>query len=350
MPVETSQQHDNQLAPTVFIGCSSAALKHAEKIKETVGAGGEIEARLWNENLFDLGSNVLDDLLRYVSLFDFAVLVLTADDFTSGGMAQEGKPSPRDNVIFELGLFMGVRGRERAYVVVVAENKDALKIPSDLDGNTMLLLHPEKLDDNVYLQREIEHLRSSIRSEAKSAALSLLPSAALANGYYHNFLVPAHAHLLAQEQVVIDGNSHQIENGDYELVIVLPSSLTQASIAQRNRYVRTKQLKQYTFVESNREYGLFVYPPQADGFVRFVDYPTTLRSSAEIVNLCLQDSSRRMGRSERLANMEEQMGRQEITNFRKALDWLMIKNENEKPEIREKTTYDYVGVANPPRG
>ncbi len=45
--------------------------------------------------------------------------------------------------------------------------------------------------------------------------------------------------------------------------------------------------------------------------------------------------------------MEEQMGRQEITNFRKALDWLMIKNQKEKPKIREKTTYEYVGLANP---
>ncbi len=167
MAPETSQPDHNYPPPTVFIGCSSAALKHAEKIKEKIAAKGEIDPKLWNENLFDLGSNLLDDLLRYVSLFDFAVLVLSADDFTTSNWWRLGNASPRDNVIFELGLFMGVRGRERAYAVVVAKNKAALKIPSDLDGNTMLLLDPDKLDDDAYLSREVGRLRSMYQKRIK---------------------------------------------------------------------------------------------------------------------------------------------------------------------------------------
>jgi predicted nucleotide-binding protein len=46
------------------------------------------------------------------------------------------KPSPRDNVIFELGLFMGALTRTRTFVL--APSQVDLKIPSDLLGVTFL--------------------------------------------------------------------------------------------------------------------------------------------------------------------------------------------------------------------
>lgn len=65
---------------------------------------------------------------------DFAVLVLTPDDKTTS--RGKVKAAPRDNVIYELGLFTGALGRERALVVVPSAVD--IKIPTDLLGVTTL--------------------------------------------------------------------------------------------------------------------------------------------------------------------------------------------------------------------
>jgi predicted nucleotide-binding protein len=61
-------------------------------------------------------------------------LVLTADDVT----IRRGRKShaPRDNVVFELGLFIGSLGRERTYIVT--EKSVDLRLPTDLLGVTYL--------------------------------------------------------------------------------------------------------------------------------------------------------------------------------------------------------------------
>ena len=53
----------------------------------------------------------LQGLVEQVLKFDFAVLIMTPDDLTEKRGVSE--MSPRDNVIFELGLFMGALGPAR---------------------------------------------------------------------------------------------------------------------------------------------------------------------------------------------------------------------------------------------
>ena len=65
-----------------------------------------------------------------VSVADFALFVFGPDDKISH--RHDDYMVPRDNVIFEMGLFIGRLGRERVFMV-----KDAdvdLKIPTDLLG------------------------------------------------------------------------------------------------------------------------------------------------------------------------------------------------------------------------
>ncbi len=117
--------------PRVFIGSSREALPLAHGLKATLEEWAEV--RVWDEDLFEPGRYALEDLLRFTRTFDVGVFVLADDDLvTSRGASQA---SPRDNVVFEAGIFFGALGRERVFLFVPAS---ATKMPSDLWGLTTL--------------------------------------------------------------------------------------------------------------------------------------------------------------------------------------------------------------------
>jgi len=73
-----------------------------------------------------------------LSRFDFALLVLTADDMTVSRGTE--KAAARDNVLFELGLFIGSLSRDRTFMIFDRTNPPAL--PSDLAGITAATFAP----------------------------------------------------------------------------------------------------------------------------------------------------------------------------------------------------------------
>jgi predicted nucleotide-binding protein len=117
--------------PFVFIGSSSEGLEVAKGIKANLDHACECE--IWHQGVFGLSNNTLDSLIDTASKIDFAILVLTADDLIKSKDVEVS--SPRDNVVFELGLFIGTLGRERTYIV---RNRDVnIKLPTDLKGVTV---------------------------------------------------------------------------------------------------------------------------------------------------------------------------------------------------------------------
>lgn len=76
---------------------------------------------IWTDGVFRVANYTLQDLEAEVDDSDFAVAIAHADDLTES----RGKdwPSPRDNVVFELGLFMGKLGRQRAILMEPREEK-----------------------------------------------------------------------------------------------------------------------------------------------------------------------------------------------------------------------------------
>lgn len=114
----------------VFIGSSTEGLPVAEAIQ--LGLDHVAECTVWNQGVFGLSSTTIETVVDTAADFDFAVLVLTPDDTTTrrGTLAN----SPRDNLIFELGLFTGILGRARTFLVYP---RDAtLHLPNDLAGVT----------------------------------------------------------------------------------------------------------------------------------------------------------------------------------------------------------------------
>jgi len=90
------------------------------------------DVELWDQDVIRLSRGTLESLVDAIPRFDFAVLVLTADDLLiSRGTEQQ---AARDNVIFELGLFMGGLGRDRTFILYDRANPP--KLPSDLAGVT----------------------------------------------------------------------------------------------------------------------------------------------------------------------------------------------------------------------
>jgi predicted nucleotide-binding protein with TIR-like domain len=116
--------------PSVFIGSSSEGLDIAREVE--LHLSREANVTLWTNGIFVLGEGSLESLVNALDKFDFAVLVLSPDDLleTRG----ENFTSPRDNVLFELGLFMGRLGRRRT--IILSEEGAQLKLPSDLNGIT----------------------------------------------------------------------------------------------------------------------------------------------------------------------------------------------------------------------
>lgn len=115
----------------MFIGSSTEGLGVARALQAELQYDAEVT--LWSQGVFGLSEGTLETLTRKVADFDFAVLVLTADDVVTK-RATEGL-SARDNVLFESGLFMGAVGRERTYLV--APGEESLEFPSDLAGVTI---------------------------------------------------------------------------------------------------------------------------------------------------------------------------------------------------------------------
>ena len=88
----------------------------------------------------DRGRTIIEKFTDHADV-SFAVVLLTGDDVggPKGTPAHELKARARQNVIFELGFFLGKRGRDR----VCALYEDGVDIPSDYQGVLFVPLHGE---------------------------------------------------------------------------------------------------------------------------------------------------------------------------------------------------------------
>lgn len=129
--------------PRVFIGSSAEGLAVAEALQ--LALDHIVEATIWTQAVFTLSVATLENLLRLAPTVDFAILVLTPDDVTTKREATGS--SPRDNVVFELGLFMGCIGAERTFIV--RPRNSTLQMPSDLAGVTYAPYESEREDRNL---------------------------------------------------------------------------------------------------------------------------------------------------------------------------------------------------------
>ena len=152
------------MRPVVFVGSSKEGLPVARAIQQNLDH--EAEVILWSQGVFGLSVGTLETLVDKSRQFDFAVLVLTPDDmaFSHG----ESTAVPRDNVVFELGFFIGCLGRSRTFIVY--DRTSGIKLPSDLAGITTATYTPPEAGSLISaLGASSSNILNAIQSQGKLA-------------------------------------------------------------------------------------------------------------------------------------------------------------------------------------
>lgn len=132
------------MKPRIFIGSSSEALDIAYAIQENLEY--ESNPTVWTQGIFQLSSNSLDDLVTALDNFDFGIFVFKPEDITV--MRNKILNTVRDNVIFELGLFIGKLGKKRVFFVLPESTKE-FHLPTDLLGVTPGKYNDKREDENI---------------------------------------------------------------------------------------------------------------------------------------------------------------------------------------------------------
>jgi len=224
----------------------------------TKECGDWLDCVIWDEGgIFTLNKSTLDNLVNASRRFDYGVLVATNDDLAL--IRLKTKKIPRDNVIFEMGLFLGNLGLTRAFLV--AQN---CKLPSDYNGITTVRL-PKGKKSEINISTLIQQLKST----KESFSLKTIPSTALAVGYFDNFIKPCCKmnNNAGQLHVIIPKEIHDIKSLSDYYEQMKPSD--NISVYGDNQRPTVKRLK------SDDSY--------------FWDIPSTLSTLNKMINMVIPD-------------------------------------------------------------
>lgn len=152
--------------PRIFLGTSGKKTKILQAL--TRGLEDIADVQPWTSS-FNPGTTTLERLLELIHEVDFAAFVFAQDDWTSSGPAQTPLPesvqaSPRDNVVFEAGLFGGVLGMRRTFIL----HAKGSKLPSDLLGLTCVRYEATTA---AAMRVVNEKLRKAIENEGRVARI-----------------------------------------------------------------------------------------------------------------------------------------------------------------------------------
>jgi hypothetical protein len=127
--------------PNVFIASSVEGLHVAEAVN--IKLEYDAVVKQWDN---DLSSVTITSLIKRATETDFGVFVFHKDDKTT--IRENTYSVVRDNVLFELGLFIGALGIENCFVLVPKSSKDKFRLPTDLAGVTTTT-YDDDLDDMI---------------------------------------------------------------------------------------------------------------------------------------------------------------------------------------------------------
>jgi predicted nucleotide-binding protein len=169
--VENDKGKSVDTIPAMFIGSSSEGMSIARELQAEVDP--VCEPTVWSQGVFNPGGTTFSDLLVAAQNVDYAALILTPDDTVLSRGQQ--RASARDDVIFELGLFLGELGPRRVFLI--RPRATDIYLPSDLAGVTVLDYNPHRRDGNMRaaIGPDAIAIRNRIASDGIKAPSPTLP-------------------------------------------------------------------------------------------------------------------------------------------------------------------------------
>jgi predicted nucleotide-binding protein len=323
-PTGDPRQRENttmKIRPHLFIGSSAEGLSVAHALKTHLSSWAHCD--IWNEpGVFELNKGYLENLLDRLNLYEYGIMVATGDDTTKS--RGETKMAPRDNVVFELGLFMGRLGRNRTFFAI----EKGSKLPSDLIGITLPHFPKRKgraQDQALELCADI--IEAHVKSRRGIFEGGIFPSVPLAFGYFHNFVEVVCRRLAATKAAKINGTVRPI--GDFKLSILIPDDLAddmKAKVAAARNIRNWQQIS--VEAPETRAYEFFANVKFSAGKIAILqDVPTTLLSLHQTITEFLKVTQ--IGTDEK----EKLVEQREIRRFKLVLDYLIKKSSATKGKV-----------------
>jgi hypothetical protein len=152
--------------PRIFLGSSGKQAKLLQALTRGLEDVAHVEP--WTTS-FNPGTTTLERLLELTREVDFATFVFARDDWTTlsspaSDPSGSGQASPRDNVVFEAGLFGGALGMRRTFIL----HASGAKLPTDLLGLTCIRYAETTAAE---LRVVNEKLRKAIETEGRAARI-----------------------------------------------------------------------------------------------------------------------------------------------------------------------------------
>ncbi|HTV67091.1 MAG TPA: TIR domain-containing protein [Rhizobiaceae bacterium] len=153
--------------PRIFLGSSGIQKKMLQSLTRGLEDIAQVEP--WT-TVFNAGTSTLHRLVELTHEVDFAAFIFARDDWTTASTKASppegsGQASPRDNVVFEAGLFGGVLGMRRTFIL----HAGGAKLPTDLLGLTCIRYNDAA--SATEMRAINQKLRTAIEAEGRRAAI-----------------------------------------------------------------------------------------------------------------------------------------------------------------------------------
>ncbi len=155
------------MKPKLFVGSSTEALDIAYAVQDNLSHNAEVT--VWTQGVFKPSQTSLDSIIQALKDMDFGAFIFAPDDIVS--IRGEGGTVARDNVGFELAMFIATLGRDRSFILV-PRNRGDLHLPTDLIGMEPIDYESDRIADNAVaatgtasnaIRRQIKDLGSRSR-------------------------------------------------------------------------------------------------------------------------------------------------------------------------------------------
>jgi len=127
----------------------------------------DVEVTVWTQGIFDPSKYFMESLIDVLNSSHYGLFVFAPDDITR--LRGTDYQTARDNVVLELGLFIGRLGRDRVFFLI-PRNATDFHLPTDLLGITPLTYDDSREDGN--LRAALGPACESISSATKKLDLS----------------------------------------------------------------------------------------------------------------------------------------------------------------------------------